>query len=272
LEKQILIVLILLVVLRYLIRYVKQPKWKKPKHPLSNVEREILRKYVKYYNLLSDEDKKKFEYKVQEFLLNVKIIGVDTEITTKDKILIASSAIIPIFAFKNWKYKNLKEVIVYPDTFNLNFETTGENKNIKGLVGTGHFEGKMLLSKKALLQGFSNDTDKKNTAIHEFIHLIDKADGKVDGIPALLLEEPYQLPWLDYIYKQIKQIQNKKSDINTYGATNEMEFFSVASEYFFERPLLLKKKHPELYKYLEHIFKQDTAALFLNGRNSLKSS
>jgi uncharacterized protein YecA (UPF0149 family) len=35
------------------------------------------------------------------------------------------------------------------------------------------------------------------------------------------------------------------------------EFFSVVSEYFFERPKLLAKKHPELYALLEKIFKQE---------------
>ena len=37
----------------------------------------------------------------------------------------------------------------------------------------------MVLSKKALYLGFINNTDKKNTAIHEFVHLIDKKDGKI---------------------------------------------------------------------------------------------
>jgi len=45
-----------------------------------------------------------------------------------------------------------------------------------------------------------------------------------------------------------------RSDINPYGATNEAEFFAVVSEYFFERPKLLKEKHPELYNLLAEIF------------------
>lgn len=52
-----------------------------------------------------------------------------------------------------------------------------------------------------------------------------------------------------------------KSDINVYGATNNQEFLAVASEYFFERPQLLERKHPELYKILSDVFKQDLARL-----------
>jgi len=66
----------------------------------------------------------------------------------------------------------------------------------------------------------------------------------------------------------VKLIQNKtqemlddKSDINLYGATNNQEFLAVASEYFFERPQLLERKHPELYKRLRDVFKQDLARL-----------
>jgi len=236
--------------------------WKKPNIKLVENHKQILKNKVKFYNKLTAAEQQHFEYKIEEFITNVKFTGVDTAITKTDQLLIAASAIIPIFAFKDWKYENLKQVILYPDNFNMEFKTSGPLRNIKGLVGTGYMEGKMLLSKAALHHGFSNETDKRNTALHEFIHLIDKADGKVDGIPALLLEEPNQLPWLDYIFRQIALIKTKQSDIDQYGATNEMEFFSVASEYFFERPKLLKKKHPELYKKLEGIFKQDMVGRF----------
>ena len=256
-------ILIISTFLIYLYKKTNRTYWKKPKDKLDKEHQLILKESVKFYTKLSDQERILFEYKVEEFLINVEIIGVETTIDDSDKVLVAASAIIPIFAFKEWKYQNLKEVIVYPDNFNMDFEITGPARNIKGLVGTGYMDGKMLLSKAALHHGFSNETDKRNTAIHEFIHLIDKADGKVDGIPELLMEEPNQIPWLEYMYKQIALIQkNKISDIDEYGATNEMEFFSVASEYFFERPKLLEKKHPLLYQKLEHIFKQDMAERF----------
>ncbi|WP_390886660.1 zinc-dependent peptidase [Lacinutrix neustonica] len=37
---------------------------------------------------------------------------------------------------------------------------------------------------------------------------------------------------------------------------NQAEFFAVASEYFFERPDLFKKKHPDLYKMMVKSFNQ----------------
>jgi len=142
------------------------------------------------------------------------------------------------------------------------------------MVGTGFMEGKMILSQPALIHGFKNESDKQNTAIHEFVHLIDKTDGSTDGIPSLLLEKQYTIPWIDLISKKIDEIFEGQSDINPYGGTNRIEFFSVASEYFFERPKLLKRNHPELYKLLEKVFRQDMSSRNLRknkmkiGRNS----
>ena len=251
----------------------KLSSWKKPSESFPTKWRIILAKEVAFYNTLTLEEKKRFELKIQEFLLNYRITGIQTEVTTIDKLLVASSGVIPIFQFPKWRYHNLYEVLLYPARFNEDFETTGPDRNILGMVGTGYMEGKMILSKPALHHGFDNESDKRNTAIHEFIHLIDKADGDVDGIPKLLLERPYVLPWLKLIKEKIDDIHEKESDINPYGGTSKIEFFAVASEYFFERPKLLAKKHPELYHILEEIFDQDMDARDLNkskmeiGRN-----
>ena len=82
-------------------------------------------------------------------------------------------------------------MLIYPDTFNHNFETEGAGRRILGMVGTGYMNGVMILSKKALRDGFSNTSDKRNTAIHEFVHLIDKMDGYIDGVPEILLKQSY---------------------------------------------------------------------------------
>ena len=77
-----------------------------------------------------------------------------------------------------------------------------------------------------------------------------------------MLEKQYTIPWINLIKHKIEDIYKGKSDINPYGASNKSEFFAVISEYFFERPQLLKKKHPELYKLLEQIFKTDGISRF----------
>jgi len=171
-------------------------------------------------------------------------------------VLIGASAIIPIFGFPDWEYINLHEVLLYPETFNGAFEQTGNQRPVMGMVGSGPMNHIMILSKHALRDGFENKTDKNNTAIHEFVHLIDKTDGDTDGIPEVLLQHRYVLPWVNMIHKNIQDILKNESDIDPYGASSQAEFFAVVSEYFFERPDLLQRKHPELYEMLEQIFRQ----------------
>jgi Mlc titration factor MtfA (ptsG expression regulator) len=48
--------------------------------------------------------------------------------------------------------------------------------------------------------------------------------------------------------------------LDTYGATNPAEFFAVATEAFFERPLALRAKQPELYAQLARFYCQDPAS------------
>jgi hypothetical protein len=251
--------LLLVIVAVYLLykKLWRSSSWKKPATALPDEWRSMLLLNVNYYNNLSDEGKKHFEFKVHEFIYNCKITGVNTDVKDLDRVLIASSAVIPIFSFPDWNYSNIDEVLLYPGEFDSAFNTDGDGRNIAGMVGTGYMEGKMILSKSALHHGFKNSTDKKNTAIHEFVHLIDKSDGSIDGIPELLLDKQFVIPWLDLIHKKIIAIEGGEANINPYGATNQVEFFAVISEYFFERPQLLKQKHPQLYEYLKQIFKQD---------------
>jgi len=247
----------------------RKKKWKLPITEFPPKWRIILLEKVRFYNNLNIEEKELFEYEIQEFLLNCRITGIKTSINDEDRLLIASSAVIPIFSFPEWKYFNLNEVLVYSGRFNENFETEGSNRKILGMVGTGYMEGKMILSKTAIHQGFMNEVDRKNTAIHEFVHLIDKSDGAVDGVPELLLEKQYVIPWLDLIQKKIDEINDNKSDINPYGATKNVEFFAVISEYFFEHPTLLQKKHPKIYEYMVKIFAQKMTDRVLIGRSKI---
>lgn len=216
--------------------------------------KDILEQYVSFYAKLSDEDKARFEARMQQFLARVRITGAGTEVEDMDRVFIAASAVIPLFHFPHWEYTNLHEVLLYPHSFDEEYSLESIERPIAGMVGWGVLQNQMILSKPDLRQGFLDKSGKYNTAIHEFVHLIDKTDGATDGIPENLIRQQFIIPWLDLMHRKIREIAEGRSDINPYGATNEAEFFAVASEYFFERPDLLQERHPELYALLEQIF------------------
>ena len=231
----------------------------KKKSPLAqpefSVEKKILAEQVLFYQQLTTEEKTRFEQSLQLFLEQVRITGIKTVVEDADRVLVAAAAIIPIFAFKDWQYRNIHEVLLYPDSFGKDYEISGEGRDTLGMVGNGPMQNVMILSQQDLRNGFLNHNSKSNTAIHEFVHLVDKADGDTDGLPEALLQHQYAVPWLKKIHEEIQIIKAGKSDINAYGATNEAEFFAVAAEYFFKQPQLMQQKHPELFGMLEQIFK-----------------
>ena len=244
------------ILLILLLVFVVQSNKKKPApvNAMPTGYKSILEEMVPFYAQLDEEKKKEFEERVEHFLSAIKITGIRTTLEDQDRVLIAASAVIPIFNFPGWEYRNLHEVLLYPDSFDHEFTQQGENRNILGMVGTGALNHMMILSQFELRQAFMNKTGKTNTAIHEFTHLLDKVDGEIDGLPEALLEKKYVVPWLQLMQKEMEMIRNDESDIDPYGATNESEFFAVAAEYFFERPKLLEEKHPELYALLSKIF------------------
>ena len=248
------IVLILIIISAFIVLFYKRPN---KKIILPAGYKNLLQSHVAFYRSLNDEEKIRFEEKLKEFLGYVRINGVNTIVEDIDRLLVAASAVIPIFGFPEWKYYNLREVILYPESFDREeFLSDNNKRNTLGMVGNGPMQRVMILSKPALHDGFANEMGKENTGIHEFVHLLDKEDGDIDGLPEALLSRQYTIPWLQLMNENIKAINEGNSDINIYGATNKAEFFAVASEYFFGRPDLFKEKHEDLYNMMSQIFHQ----------------
>ena len=220
----------------------------------------ILNQKVLFYSKLNDTEKAIFERRIQLFLATKKVEGVDTDIDDSIRIMVASSAIIPTFAFPNYNYPNVETVLIYPNSFDEDFQTQrfeGHNEVIVGMVGNRFQNGVVILSKPDLIMAYDGFAHKSNVGVHEFVHLLDKEDGAVDGIPELLLSHAYVAPWLKEIKTEIKKIESGKSDISPYALTNNAEFLAVVSEYFFDNPEKFKTRHPELYGFLSSIFNLD---------------
>jgi MtfA peptidase len=216
--------------------------------------RDLLQDYIPFYGNLDEEGQQHFELRVQKFLSATKITGVNAEVEDLDRVLIGAAAILPVYFIKDWEYVNLREVLLYPGTFNMDFEQHGYERTVSGMVGTGPMQNVMILTKWDLRQGFINNASQHNTAIHEFVHLIDKMDGTLDGVPEILLERKYIPQWKALLTATIDSIRRGESDINPYGATSPVECFAVVAEYFFKQQEVFAEKHPELHSLLQRIF------------------
>ena len=218
----------------------------------------VLQRDVVFFRVLDPEAQRRFRQQLQVFLREKQITGVGLRLDATTRVLAAASAIIPIFGFPDWEWDQINEVLVYPTRFDGEFEFGDEQgHNILGMVGTGSLNRLMILSQPDLINGFRNAADKRNVGVHEFAHLVDKTDGIIDGVPEVGLNQQAVGPWIDLVRRKMTEIEAGKSDIDRYALTNEAEFFAVTSEYFFERPDLMQRKHPALYAALERVFNQD---------------
>ncbi len=218
----------------------------------------ILQREVLFFRALNPDEQMRFRRELQVFIGEKQITGIRFKMDATTRVLTAASAIIPIFGFPEWEWDQINEVLVYPDRFDgeYAFEDADQRQTL-GMVGTGALNRLMILSQPDLVGGFRNAGDKRNVGVHEFAHLLDKSDGKIDGLPGVGLEQAAIGPWIDLVRRKMGEMERGDSDINPYGLTNEAEFFAVASEYFFERPGIMRRKHPELYAMLSKVFNQD---------------
>lgn len=254
--KGIIILLSVAILLVFLYLRGRKKKAKLAAYRLPQVTSFLLYNYVPFYVALSHEEKAKFEERMRDFLSRTKITGVDgVTVHDIDRVFIAAAAIIPLFGHADWRYYNLNEILLYSDTFNRQYDIDGPGRDVLGLVGEGVLHRQMILSQPALRAGFIYPDNMHNTAIHEFVHLVDKADGAIDGVPQYLLDKSSSKEWRSYMQTYIRAIKEGYTDINPYGATNEAEFLAVISEYYFKQPQLFQQQYPELYHLLHKMYK-----------------
>jgi len=222
---------------------------------------QILRTHVKFFVALDEQQQERFRQLVKVFLDEVRITGIRTEVDDTTRVLVAASAVIPIFGFHDWEYRRLGEVLVYPSSFGDGYQTKGEpGENTLGMVGLKHLSGVMILSRPDLLAGFDNPSIGQQVGIHEFAHLVEQEVGDGGLPPEVPVEAVRQ--WVQYVARELSHPEANRSYLNDYAYTNEHEFFAVLAEYFFKTPELLRQKDPRLYEMLRDMFHQDPGSLF----------
>ena len=131
------------------------------------------------------------------------------------------------------------------------------------LLGEAWQGGEVVLSWSDLVAGDENPNDGRNVGLHEFAHQLDMEDGVADGTPPMPL--PSYKHWSEVMSREFHKLQklykkHKKGFLDYYALTNAAEFFAVATEAFFEKPKLLRRKEPELYEALKEYYRLDPAS------------
>jgi MtfA peptidase len=248
-------------------------KWRRKRlraRPFPSVWWEIVERNVPYARLLPDADQQELREHIQVFVAEKNFEGCGGLVMSEEiKITIAAQACILLLHRKTGYYPGLYSILVYPSAFVARgyqqlapgFWVEGEQIHL----GESWRHGALVLAWDHVLASATEVRSGHNVVLHEFAHQLDTEDGKADGAPILPHGSMY-VAWariLERDYQRLRQDAESghPSLLDHYGASDPAEFFAVATESFFEKPVEMRRYHPELYRELQRYYQQDPAEL-----------
>jgi MtfA peptidase len=240
--------------------------------PIPPAWKPILTRNLPVYRRLPPADQAELLSHVHVFLAEKRFEGCGgLELTDEIRLTIAAQACLLLLHRETDYYPQLSAILVYPSTYLAHAERhlegpIWEEGEEYRLGHTAPWLEVMVLAWDAAKRGALHPSDGQNVVLHEFAHQLDFEDYSTNGAPALATRAGY-LAWARVMSGEFKALRAAEEAgtptvLDTYGATNPAEFFAVATEAFFERPSLLRARHPELYAELEKFFRQDPARYF----------
>jgi MtfA peptidase len=230
--------------------------------------RRILERNFPLYNHLPPPLQEQLHGLISIFLAEKNIEGAaGLEITDEIRVTVAGQACILLLNRETDYYPRLFSIVVYPHQYEVDkplfFSMQQHIEATETRLGESWPTGAVVLAWDHVRQGAADVHDGHNLVFHEFAHQLDQENASADGIPDLGRTSRY-ITWARVVGREYEDLQQHvkagmASLLDQYGATNEAEFFAVATECFFERPLQMKAQYPELYRELQDFYRQDPA-------------
>jgi len=230
----------------------------------------IIEQNVPYYRFLNQEDQVKLQGLIQVFLDEKEFEGCGgLEITDEIRVTIAAQACILLLGRETDFYPTLRSILVYPYAYVAPLKQYQPDGTVaegaESRLGESWSHGYVVLSWNDVLHGAFDIHDGKNLVFHEFAHQLDEESGAADGAPVLQKYSMY-IAWARVIGEEYQSLvdsmlNNRPTLLDKYGAKSPAEFFAVATEFFFEKPVELRNRHPDLYQQLQLFYRTDPASL-----------
>jgi len=228
---------------------------------------DAIKRNVAFFSRLSANDQSELLSHIKVFLAEKRFEGCGgLEITDEIRVTIAAQACLLLLHRTADYFPGLLTILVYPSTYMAEekrqiAEHVWEEGTMTRLGETGRRMGSLVLSWDAVKAGAADPSDGKNVVLHEFAHQLDYENSAADGVPELATREQ-QLAWSEVMTTEFASLRAAHETgiatlLDTYGATDPVEFFAVSTEAFFERPRALRARHPKLYAELQKYFRQD---------------
>lgn len=249
----------------------QREKWLK--EPFPSQQLEAVERHVKHYALLTAEEQQRLRDLMQVFVKEKSWEGCGgLELTEDMKFIIAAQACLLVLALPHRLYENVESILVYPSSVLRPAAKQGVfirsgalvDDGPTALFGEAHHRGPVILAWDRVLRDAHRPHDGHNLVYHEFAHKLDMLDGDPDGTPPLASKEE-RARWREvceraFLALRARTEQGRHGLLDEYGATDEAEFFAVATEHFFDQPRELQEAEPELYEILRDFYLQDPSA------------
>jgi Mlc titration factor MtfA (ptsG expression regulator) len=228
---------------------------------------QIVRRGVAYWQILDEEERDRLA-ELAEHLVSTKRWEAANgfELTDEVVVTIAMQAAVLLIGLDTDYFGKVTTIIVHPTTFAI----PGPRPTaIHGMIDAGarpllgeahHDRGPILLAWDQVRSGARHRGRGQNVVLHEFAHKMDMLDGVVDGTP--MLPDRVALDrWIAVCAAELELMRSGEAGplLDDYAATDPGEFFAVATEVFFGRPIEFRDLKPELYEVLSAFYRQDPA-------------
>jgi Mlc titration factor MtfA (ptsG expression regulator) len=239
--------------------------------PFPEEWRQIIETNIPLFGRLSENDRRELLGNVQVFLAEKHFEGCGSlQVTDEIRVTVAAQACMLLLHRDTDFYPGLEAILVYPGAYmapakeHLPGGVVREGPSAR--LGESWNRGVVVLSWDDVRRGASDMRDGQNLVFHEFAHQLDLESGAAEGAPGFEHRSSY-VAWARVLGQEYEQLLRDVATghanvLDRYGATNPAEFFAVTTEAFFEKPLELRRQHPELYDELKAFYRQDPAMFF----------
>lgn len=236
--------------------------------PVPDHWRQTAESAVTLYPVMPEELRERLLRYMQVFIeeKNFETCG-GLELTEEMKVTIAAVAcMLLIGRTKPSFFPTLTTILIYPSEFcSGEVEMASAHVVIKSeseeKLGESWHNGTVILSWDHIINRDAED-GSLNLVAHEFAHQLDEEDGFADGMPDLGGTSLSYGKWRAMMAREYRRFlrkmrKGKYDPIDEYGATDQPEFFAVATETFFENPIELQEFHPNLYTEFSRFYGMD---------------
>jgi Mlc titration factor MtfA (ptsG expression regulator) len=233
------------------------------RQPFPAAWRQVLERNVPLSGLLTKNERVALEKHVTIFLNEKKFEGCGgLQVTDEMRVTVAGYACLLLLGDPGDYYPRLGTVVLYPNSFATPLRATDPlgivTETVEERLGESWEEGTVVLAWDSIEEIVGERSGDCNVIIHEFAHQIDAQRGLTDGGSLLALRGRYR-DWQELLVHEQQQQRSVRRRgrppiLDPYALTGPEEFFAVATESFFVRPVRLKSNHPELYAELQAVY------------------